>query len=137
VMQPQYNLVARGSYEGPMQELCTAQEIAVLPFYGLASGFLTGKYRAERDWHGSPRESALKAAAASGGWGILAAMDAVAAETGATHAQIALAWLNSRDGVAAPLASATSPAQLADLIAGANLQLGPDHIARLESAQTT
>lgn len=134
VMQPEYNLVIRGTYEGALQDLCVAKGIAVLPFYGLASGFLTGKYRAAADWAGSPRGFALDAAAATGGWSVLAAMDAVVAETGANHAQVALAWLISRPGVAAPLASATSLSQLADLVAGASLELSPDQLDRLTQA---
>lgn len=137
VVQPEYNLIARDVYEGALQELCVAKGIAVLPFYGLASGFLTGKYRSKQDWAGSPRAYALKAAAEEGGWDVLDAMAEIAAETGATQAQIALAWLNSRPGVAAPLASATSPAQLAELIAGAQLELSPDQLDRLTRAGST
>jgi len=134
VMQPEYNLVTRATYEGALQDLCLAKGIAVLPFYGLASGFLTGKYRSAADWAGSPRDFALDAAAAAGGWNVLAAMDEIVAETGANHAQVALAWLISRAGVVAPLASATSPAQLADLVAGASLELSPDQLDRLTRA---
>ena len=134
VMQPEYNLVTRGDYEGPLQDLCVAKDIAVLPFYSLASGFLTGKYRAEQDWAGSPRGYALKAAAAAGGWAVLAVMDKITRENDASHAQIALAWLNSRPGVAAPVASATSLAQLAELVAAAALELGPDQLDRLSRA---
>lgn len=134
VVQPEYNLVMRGDYEGALEELCVAKDVAVLPFYGLASGFLTGKYGSEQDWAGSPRGHALKAAADAGGWAVLTAMNEIARETGATHAQIALAWLNSRPGVAAPLASATSVSQLADLVASASLELGPDQLDRLTRA---
>jgi aryl-alcohol dehydrogenase-like predicted oxidoreductase len=134
VAQPEYNLVMRDDYEGAMQDLSVAKSIAVLPFYGLASGFLTGKYRSAADWQGSPRGHALNAAAKAGGWQVLAVMDAIARETGASLAQIALAWLNSRPGIAAPLASATSPAQLAELVAGATLELTPDQLDRLTRA---
>lgn len=131
VVQPEYNLIMRDDYEGALQDLAVSKGIAVLPFYGLASGFLTGKYRSEQDWEGSQRGFALKAAAANGGWDVLAAMDEIVRETGATHAQVALAWLNSRPGIAAPLASATSLSQLADLVAGATLELSPDQLKRL------
>lgn len=134
VMQPEYNLIMRDDYEGPLQNLASANNIAVLPFYGLASGFLTGKYRAAADWQGSPRGPALNAAAEASGWQVLAAMDEIARETGVSLAQIALAWLNSRRAVAAPLASATSPAQLAELVAGATLELTPDQLDRLTRA---
>src|ERR1700712_2567654 len=80
VMQPEYNLIIRGAYEGALEELCVAKGIAVLPFYGLASGFLTGKYSSEQDWAGSPRGHALKAAADAGGWDVLAAMNEIARE---------------------------------------------------------
>lgn len=134
VLQPEYNLVTRSEYEGELQDLCLAKHIAVLPFYGLASGFLTGKYRSEQDWVSSPRSHTLQAAASAGGWNVLAVMDEVARESGATQSQVALAWLNSRAGVAAPLASATSRAQLADLVAGATLELSPDQLDRLSRA---
>lgn len=134
VVQPEYNLVMRDDYEGPLQDLATTKNIAVLPFYGLASGFLTGKYRSAADWKGSPRGHALNAAAEAGGWQVLTAMDEIARETDASLAQIALAWLNSRSGVAAPLASATSPAQLAELVAAATLELTPDQLDRLTRA---
>lgn len=134
VVQPEYNLAMRNDYEGALQNLSLTRGIAVLPFYGLASGFLTGKYRSPADWQGSPRGHALNQAAAAGGWDVLAAMDEVAKQTGASLAQIALAWLNSRPGVAAPLASATSPGQLADLVAGVSLVLTPDQLDRLTRA---
>jgi len=134
VLQPEYNLVMRSGYEGALQQLCLSHEIAVLPFYGLASGFLTGKYSAAGDWAGSPRAHALDAAAKAGGWDVLAVMGEIARETGASHAQIALAWLIAQPGVAAPLASATSIAQLTDLVGAVSLELSPDQIARLDAA---
>jgi aryl-alcohol dehydrogenase-like predicted oxidoreductase len=134
VMQPEYNLVMRGGFEGALQDLCVDRGIAVLPFYGLASGFLTGKYRSADQWQGSPRSHALNAAAQAGGWDVLAAMDEIARQTGASHAQIALAWLNLQPGVAAPLASATSLEQLRDLIGAVTLQLDAEQLARLDGA---
>ena len=134
VVQPKYNLVWRQDYEGPLQQLCVAKGIAVLPYYGLASGFLSGKFRKPADWEGSTRAFALAEFAGNGGWDALAAMDAVAAETGATLAQIALAWLVRQPGVAAPLASATSVEQLADLVKGVTLQLDDSQFARLTAA---
>lgn len=134
VLQPKYNLIWRQEYEGPLQDLCVARGIAVLPYYGLASGFLSGKYRKPEDWSGSTRAHALGEFAANGGWEILTAMDEVARETGANHAQIALAWLNTRPGIAAPLASATTPEQLAELVRAVTLELTPEQIARLDAA---
>ncbi|MBU6269003.1 MAG: aldo/keto reductase [Sphingomonadales bacterium] len=133
VCQPQYNLVVRGEYEGALQQLCVAQGIAALPYYGLAAGFLTGKYASAADWAGSSRAFSLDAFAASGGWKVLAAMRAIAAETGATLAAIALAWLNSRPGVAAPIASATTPDQVREICAGATLALSAKQLADLET----
>jgi aryl-alcohol dehydrogenase-like predicted oxidoreductase len=124
VLQPQYNLVMRDEYEGDLQDLCVAKGIAVTPFYSLASGFLTGKYASTADWAGSPRAHSLNAAA----------MNEIARDTGATRGQIALAWLNSQPGIAAPLASATSLAQLADLVAATSLELSTDQLARLSHA---
>lgn len=135
VMQPKYNLAWRQEYEGPMQDLCVAKGIAVFPFFGLASGFLSGKYRSADDWAGSTRAFALDEFAGNGGWDVLAAMDAVVAETGSTHSRVALAWLNAQPGIAAPLASATTKEQLADLVAAVSLELAPDHIARLNAAR--
>lgn len=136
VLQPEYNLVIRSGYEGALQALAVAKGIAVLPFYGLASGFLSGKYRSREQWQGSARAHALEAAAAAGGFALLEVMDDVAKDTGATHAQIALAWLNAQPGVAAPLASATSLAQLKELCQAASLVLSEDQIARLDGALT-
>lgn len=133
VLQPKYNLVWRGEYEGELQDLCIERGVAVLPYYGLASGFLTGKFRKAADWEGSSRAFALTEFADNGGWAILEAMDAVAGETGASHAQIALAWLSAQPGISAPIASATSPAQLVELAAAATLRLEPDQLARLSA----
>jgi aryl-alcohol dehydrogenase-like predicted oxidoreductase len=134
VFQPQYNLVMRHEYEGALQDLCVARGIAVLPFYGLASGFLSGKYRKADDFAGHARAHALNQAAAHGGWDVLTVMDDIVRDTGATHAQIALAWLNAQPGIAAPLASATSLEQLAQLVAAVSLTLEPAQIAALDAA---
>jgi aryl-alcohol dehydrogenase-like predicted oxidoreductase len=131
--QPRYNLMRRDEYEGPLQQLCVAKGIAVMPYYALARGFLTGKYRSAADLAKSVRggrmASLLPARA-----GLLAAMDGVAAETGATLAQISLAWVAAQPGIAAPLASATSVAQLDELMAYRDLTLNPDQLARLRAA---
>jgi aryl-alcohol dehydrogenase-like predicted oxidoreductase len=85
VLQPKFNLIWRHEYEGALQDLCVARGIAVLPYYGLASGFLSGKFRKPADWQGSSRAHALGEFAENGGWTMLAVMDEVAAETGATR----------------------------------------------------
>jgi aryl-alcohol dehydrogenase-like predicted oxidoreductase len=134
VMQPQYNLVWRHEYEGALQDLCVARGIAVLPYYGLASGFLSGKFRKTADWEGSARSHALNQFAENGGWAVLGALDEVAKETGANVAQVALAWLGTRPGVAAPLASATKKDQLAELVGAAALRLDESQTRRLNEA---
>lgn len=131
VMEPLYNLVSRDEYEGAVQDFCVGRSIAVLPYYGLASGFLTGKYHSVADWEGSNRAYSLNQAAAAGGWELLVTLREVARRLGATPAQVALAWLNTRPGVAAPIASATTPAQVADLAGAANLILSPDTLGKL------
>lgn len=131
VIQPLYNLVARDEYEGTLQELCLARGMAVTPYYGLASGFLSGKYASAKQWQGSTRAFALDQAAAAGGWGVLEEVREVARELDATPAQVALAWLNAQPGIAAPIASATTPEQVADLAGATTLNLSAQQIHRL------
>jgi len=133
VLQPEYNLVSRNRFEGELQDLCVTHNIGVVPYYGLASGFLTGKYRRSADLSKSVRGGRM-AAMLEHKMGVLAAMDTVAAETGATLAQIALAWLAAQPGVTAPIASATSVAQMEELIGAMAVTLSPDQLERLTSA---
>lgn len=133
-LQPEYNLVSRHRFEGELQDLCVQHNIGVLPYYGLASGFLTGKYRSEADFGKSVRGGRMAELLKGKGAVVLATMDEVAAETGATLSQIALAWLAAQPGVTAPIASATSIAQLDELIAGWNLELNRDQLDRLTAA---
>jgi aryl-alcohol dehydrogenase-like predicted oxidoreductase len=128
VLQPQYNLVWRQEYEGPLQDLCVARGMAVLPYYGLASGFLTGKFRSAADWAGSSRAAALAMFATPAGWERLEALRRLAERRGATMAQVALAWLRTRAGVQAPIASATSPAQVRELCASARIDPQGDEL---------
>jgi aryl-alcohol dehydrogenase-like predicted oxidoreductase len=134
VLQPKYNLIWRHEFEGALQDLCLAKGIAVTPYYGLASGFLSGKFRKAEDWAGTSRAFALAEFAQNGGWNMLAVMDEIAAQTGATLAQIALGWLVRQPTIAAPLASATSTAQLTDLVKGVTLHLDDSQLARLTAA---
>ena len=106
--QPEYNLYARERYEGSLQDFCVGHQIGVIPYFSLAAGFLTGKYRSEADFGQSPRGARMGHYLDAKGLRILAAMDKVAAETGAKLAEIALAWLVAQPGVTAPIASATS-----------------------------
>jgi aryl-alcohol dehydrogenase-like predicted oxidoreductase len=133
-LQPAYNLMDR-AVEGPLVDLCIAQDVGIISYYGLASGFLTGKYRSPADYGQSARGGAVKKYLESAkGPKVLAAMDSVAAETGATLAQISLAWIMARPGLTAPIASATSVAQLEELMGAARLTLSEAQIAALNEA---
>lgn len=134
VLQPEYNLVSRSKFEGALQDLCIAENIGVVPYYGLASGFLTGKYRSADDLGQSVRGGRMGALLEGKGAAVLAAMDAVAAETGASLAQIALAWLAAQPGVTAPIASATSVTQLEELTGAWDVTLSADQLDRLTAA---
>ena len=134
VLQPEYNLMARDQFEGPLQQLCLERGLGVLPYFGLASGFLTGKYRSEADFGKSVRGSGMARYLDGKGIRVLAALDAVAAETRATPAQVALAWLAHQPGVTAPIASATSLDQLDELLGVLTLELGRDQVERLNAA---
>lgn len=134
VLQPEYNLVSRRKFEGELQDLCVTHNLGVIPYYGLASGFLTGKYRSEADLSKSVRGGGMAKLLAGKGGTVLAVMDEVAAETGASLAQIALAWLAAQDGVTAPIASATSIEQLDELIGAWDVELSHDQLDRLTAA---
>ena len=134
VLQPEYNLISRKDFEGELQDLAVTQNIGVIPYFGLASGFLTGKYRSRDDLGQSVRGDGVAKYLDGNGPAILAAMDQVVAETGATHAQIALAWLAAQAGVTAPIASATSMAQLEELMGYMAVELTHDQLDRLTLA---
>lgn len=134
VVQPEYHLMTRDRYEGGLQHLCVEEEIGVLPYYGLASGFLTGKYRSTADFGQSVRGDRMGKYLNSRGLGVLGTLDEIAVETGATQAQIALAWLSAQPGVAAPIASARTLEQLEELIGAMELELSDDQLARLDAA---
>lgn len=133
-LQNEYNLYSRSAYEGSVQELVLREGLSLIPYYSLASGFLTGKYRAAADLGQSVRGGGIEKFLNARGFSVLSAMDIVAEATGAAHAEIALAWLNAQPGVAAPIASATSVKQLESLVRGARLQLSAEHIAVLDRA---
>ncbi len=129
ILQPGYNLVWRGEFPDALQRVAVDRGIALLPYYALASGFLTGKYRSAADFTGSRGSGAKMFAEA--GWQALPVLEAVAGECDATMAEVALAWLNTRPGVLAPVASGTSVAQVRQLCAAAGLVLDDDQVARL------
>ncbi|WP_299637903.1 aldo/keto reductase [Devosia sp.] len=132
--QPEYNLYAREIFEGPLQDFCVGNEIGVITYFSLAAGFLTGKYRSEADFGKSARGARMTRYLDAKGHRILAALDAVSARTGATPAELALAWLNAQPGVTAPIASATSIEQLQSLARGAQLQLSAADLKELTDA---
>lgn len=134
VLQPPFNLLERSSFEGALQDLCVTRDIAVVPYYGLASGFLTGKYRRREDLAGKARGGAAARYLNAHGLAVLEALDAVAADAGATQAQVALAWLAAQPAVAAPIASATSVAQVEELLGAMRLSLTGDQLAVLDAA---
>ena len=133
VLQNEYNLIAREAYGADLQQLCVKRGIPMLPFFGLASGFLTGKYRTETDLGKSVRGQRMGKLLESGK-PMRAAMDDVVRETGASHAQVALAWLRVQPGIGAPIASATSVEQVRELCASASLELTEEQLARLSGA---
>lgn len=133
--QPEYNLMNR-EIETELMPLCVRERVSLLPYYGLASGYLTGKYRSEADKSKSPRGARMDKYMTGKGPAVLAAMDAVAARHGAMLAQVALAWVMARPGVAAPIASATSVAQLTELMGALRLALSAEDVAALDNASS-
>ncbi len=137
VLQPEYNLASRGTYEGGLEDLCRTEDLGVASYFSLAAGFLTGKYREAGAAAGRAREQRVARYLNPRGFALLDALDAVAADLGATPAQVALAWLVTRPGLTAPIASATSVVQLREIMAGATLNLPPEAVARLDAASAT
>lgn len=131
VLQPEYNLYDRASYDGPLRNLCIAEEIGVITYFSLARGFLSGKYRSHKDLEGSARGGGVEKYLDGRGMRILGVLDEIAEETGAKQAEIALAWIIAREGVTAPIASATNADQLASLVRSAELALPEEAIRRL------
>ena len=134
VVQPELNLLDREQYEGGLQDLCVAEDLGVVTYFSLASGYLSGKYRRANDLGKSPRGARVKPYLEGRGPAVLAVMDRIAAETGATLTQIALAWVARQPGVTAPIASATRVEQLDELLGSLDLDLEEDHLAALSAA---
>ena len=133
-LQPNYHLANRAGFEAELRDLCVAEDLGVVPYYGLAGGFLTGKYRSGKDLEGSHRARTVSQFLNPKGLGILAALDAVAARLQATPAEIALAWLMAQKGVTAPIASATSLNQLDAILRAVEVRLDADALAVLDAA---
>lgn len=134
VLQPAYNLYDRASFDGPLRDLCLAEDIGVISYYGLAKGFLSGKYRSEADLGKSERGGGVKEYLNPRGMRILSALDALAERHSARQAEVALAWIMARPGVTAPIASATKVEQVDSLVRAASLKLSADDIAALDRA---
>ena len=132
--QPEYNLYARESFEGPLQDYCVKHEIGVITYFSLAAGFLTGKYRTTGDFTKSPRGARMDKYLNDKGLRILDALDQVSADHNAKPAEVALAWVAAQPGVTAPIASATSVEQVQSLARGARLTLSSRDLALLEEA---
>jgi aryl-alcohol dehydrogenase-like predicted oxidoreductase len=133
-LQPHYNLYERASFEGELQALCLRENIGVITYFSLAAGFLTGKYRSEADFAKSARGPGMKKLLNPRGIKILAALDEIARRLNATPAQVSLAWLMSRPGVTAPIASATNLDQLTEILRAMEIRLDAAATTRLEEA---
>jgi aryl-alcohol dehydrogenase (NADP+) len=133
-LQPQYSLVERGAYEGELMELCEREGLACIPYWGLARGFLTGKYRPGGPDIDSPRAAGAAAYLDEHGIALLAVLDEVAAAHDAEVATVALAWLLAQPTVLSPIASARNVEQLGPLLAVPGLQLSEEQIGRLAEA---
>ena len=131
-LQPLYNLVEREPYESELEPVCREHGVGVINFYALASGFLTGKYRSAADLGKSVRGSVAGKYLNERGLAVLGALDAVASTVGATPTQVALAWQIARPGITAPIASATGPEQLAELVGAATLTLDTPSIELID-----
>jgi aryl-alcohol dehydrogenase-like predicted oxidoreductase len=133
-LQPHYNLYERATYETTLEALAVEEKLGVVPYYSLASGFLTGKYRSENDLAKSPRGQAVKKYLNDRGFRILEALDQVAERHHVVPAQVALAWLMARPSITAPIASATSLEQLNELAGATRLELSTADIEQLNRA---
>ena len=132
-LQPWYNMMERAKFEPDLRDAALRNKLGVFPFYSLANGFLTGKYRSEADLAKSVRGERSRDYLRGKGVEVLKALDEVAAETGAAHATISLAWLMAQPSIAAPIASATSVEQLNELTAAMHLKLTPSQLDRLDA----
>jgi aryl-alcohol dehydrogenase-like predicted oxidoreductase len=133
-LQPEYNLYDRAGYETALESVCVRNGLGVIPYFSLASGFLSGKYRSGEEAAGKPRAGMLKKYFNPRGVRVLAALEEAAREEGATPAQVALAWLMARPSITAPIASATSIEQLHELVEATQLDLAPSAIQNLNQA---
>lgn len=134
VLQPEYNLYDRSSFEGALQDLTIRENIGVVTYYSLASGFLSGKYRSEKDLSQSLRGQGIAKYLNPRGFAIVEALESVAASHNVKPAEVALAWLIQQPGVTAPIASATKLAHIDSFVTAVSLNLSTDEIAALNKA---
>lgn len=134
VVQPHYNLLVRKSFEGEMRPVASAAGLGVTPYFGLAAGFLTGKYRSAGDAAGAVRQGMVADYLTPAGFAVVDELVAVARELHSTPTAVALAWLRSQPTVTSPIASASTPSQVTELLDSAALDLDADHVARLSRA---
>ena len=132
-LQPEYNLMERGNYENTLEPVVQEFGIGVVPYFALAAGFLTGKYRSPADMAGKARSQVVGKYANRHGFAVVAALDGVAQEVGANPPQVALAWLMAQPSITAPIASATSLEQLEDLIRAVDLKLPTAALEKLDN----
>ena len=133
-LQPNYNLYNRAEFETTLEPLALKEKLGVIPYYSLAAGFLTGKYRSESDLSKSPRGQGVKKYLNDRGFRILQALDTVSDQHKATPARVALAWMMARPSITAPIASATSVEQLNELAKATQLELSHADIEQLNQA---
>ncbi|MBT1157154.1 aldo/keto reductase [Aminobacter anthyllidis] len=136
VLQPEYNLYSHETFDGALRDLSIAEDIGVVNYYGLAGGFLSGKYRSLEDCGKSARGARMTRYFTSRGWAVLDALDAIGANHHATPAEVSLAWLMARKGVTAPIASATSVKQVESFSKAAGIVLSPDEVKKLDDASS-
>jgi aryl-alcohol dehydrogenase-like predicted oxidoreductase len=133
-LQPHYNLLERPLFEGALEDECQKEGIGVIPYWPLAAGFLSGKYRSEADLGKSPRGAGVKKYLTDKGLAVLNALDGAAKTHNTSNVTVALAWLLQRKSITAPIVSATSLDQLKDLLAAPQLKLDADSVAALDKA---
>jgi len=133
-LQPHYNLVEREQYETELLPVVQKYRLGVIPYFSLASGFLSGKYRSKQDTEKAARGAMVQKYLNDWGFGVIAALNEVANATGSTPARVALAWLIAQPGITAPIASATNDKQLQDLAEAAKLKIDPASIEKLNEA---
>ncbi len=133
-LEPHYNLVARSNFERNLAPVAAREHLAVFPYFALAAGFLTGKYRSERDIEGTARADSVKPFVNASGFAVIDALDAIARNHDVQIATVALAWLRQKPEVSAPIASARTSEQLPALLAAASVELSDDELSRLDEA---